>query len=453
MSSLGNVEGVEHWRITAKAEVQFSGQKIPSLDERVDAIKKAWIAVRRQHPTLAAISTAGQMRCRTIGADEDEIERWVHATFFVHEDMKFNDKLGDQFKAGDQARLHYLPMSGELVIQIRHAHTDGRGMFMLFGCLLDALGKILNSAEDPYADVGTGQITLSPAFHIAANIPDQATDEQLKCMETKLKKWTEGFPSLGVFSPTLNAEPSICAIERMMYSPEESSAIISAAKRLHFTVTHVMHAAMILGAKEHSNLTVSETNGAVDPQMAEIASSDNYLTSGVHDLRFLCEPKYQSHPVVSYHLGWPMLITLAPPSERTLVSTAGQIKAWYNAEKDDVVGLLPTLPQYVKSLKALIAEEAESGVASTSPHLSSMGIADKYLRKEYGTVGGTLVRVKDYWAQTETVTPDLEVVCLSLQGRIHLCISYNTAFHSAESMRRYLDLVRKQLLQGLNISV
>jgi len=134
----------------------------------------------------------------------------VQSTYFVHMDLSLLNNLGDKLQAGKQARLDYLPKPNEIVIQIRHAHSDGWGVFIMFDALLDALGKSLN-LQRSFAKYATDVIhygdRLSPPFHVAAKVPEQPTQDQLQRMETKLNTWMAGFPSIGVGSSTLHAKP------------------------------------------------------------------------------------------------------------------------------------------------------------------------------------------------------------------------------------------------------
>lgn len=273
-----------------------------------------------------------------------------------------------------RATLYLLPNTNEIVLHCRHDILDGIGSFIFFNNLL----QILASPRE--VSFGDEAKNLSPCFAVAAHLPE-ANLNQIDKMNSIVKKWVSSFPSLGLASTNLDHLPGPCEFQRLQFSVEDTAKVIAAAKDQAFTPTHVVHAALILAAKQHGDHFDDST----------------YSSFALFNLRGRCEAPFDSnkHPMATYHTGWPL--TVSPTS---LSGTAQQLKKVYTgflADEDSI----PMLTEYLRVLETVISTPPPA--PSTEPVVSSLGLVDTRLDDVYGKI-----KLKDFWLASEMVTPTVE---------------------------------------------
>jgi len=403
----------EHWAITATLKLHFGSPDF------VMAVKNAWIALRLTQPALAS-TNEGTNKVYQILSESEKLA-WLNETFKVMDSEINAIQLFAQLRPVARATLYILPKTKELVIRTSHDRIDGIGIVMLLDNLVYHIAFPTTLQLDEEAK------KLSPPFKIAASIPD-ATPAQLMKLGSTMESWLSNLPSIGLAAQTTEQLPSATKIAQIAFSPSQTSQVISQVKAKGFTVTHAVHAAIILATKLHAQIPNADTR--------------KYATFSVFNLRDQCMLPFNSstHAFSIYHSGWPIIIIPG-----TFDNTASQLKEFYEARREDP-DFLPMVAPLFSMLKG-VASTSKPSTPSSEPILSSLGVLEKRLKRQQGSV-----KVEEFGLALDTLTPQVYVVLWTWKDCLTIRACYNESYHVAESAERFLSLVKQELLMNLSIS-
>jgi hypothetical protein len=94
---------------------------------------------------------------------------------------------------------------------------------------------------------------------------------------------------------------------------------------------------------------------------------------------------------------------------------------------------------------------------SSIPLLSSVGVLDKYLGREFGEPergpgrGRGRWLIEDVWIAMTMLSAEIVAWLWSWDGEVTLSASWNEAYYTEEEAGRFLALLREELLTGLAV--
>ncbi|OZJ04446.1 hypothetical protein BZG36_02817 [Bifiguratus adelaidae] len=409
IGSLGAPFNRQQWAITASIKLRFESADV------ISQVKEAWTTLRYDHPTLAS-NTDGTRKVYHVGNDE-ELERWLKETFIVNDVSVTAKQLFSTLQPVKQVTLHLLLKSNELVLQSPHDRLDGIGCILFFDNML----RVLASPRKVY--FGDEAKNLSPPLKVAARAPEPS-DEQIMMLTKYMEHWVGSLPSVGLAISGKGQIPGATRIRQVTLSENQTRMLVTTAKGLGLTPTHVVHAATILAAKKHGNHN----------------DSAKYASFGLFNMRHQCEPPFSSskHPVSVYSYGWP--VTVASGDFATI---SAQLKKYYREYAADQDSISVSIP-YAKKLKSMLSVPPPH--PPTDPILSSLGIVDSRLQKAYGPI-----EVQDFWFAVDMLTYQVEVFVWTFQGKLTIEACYNEEFHHDASIEEFLAMLKDILFAELKI--
>ncbi|MCJ1248062.1 hypothetical protein MMC30_005277 [Trapelia coarctata] len=117
---------------------------------------------------------------------------------------------------------------------------------------------------------------LAPPLRLAAHIAN-TTPAQIDSAAMRIKQWIASMPSVGVGATNTNRMPGNSQLQRLQFSKHDTDRVIAAAKRRHWSPTHVFEAAAVPAARMHGGYS----------------SNTNYLSFGIFGLRGRCDQQYR----------------------------------------------------------------------------------------------------------------------------------------------------------------
>jgi hypothetical protein len=139
--------------------------------------------------------------------------------------------------------------------------------------------------------------------------------------------------------------------------------------------------------------------------------------------------------------------TVQCPSEFHQVS--GQVQAFYNSCKNATPDdLLDAVLCWTARTPEWPTESCSIPAPTSSPSvsLSSRGVTDKFIKARYSPF-----QVLDPWVVGTELSPGLGVSLATWQGVMCLRAAFNKAFQYQESVQKFLESVKRIVLEGLNI--
>ncbi|KAL8936335.1 MAG: hypothetical protein Q9216_004983 [Gyalolechia sp. 2 TL-2023] len=412
----------EHWAIRVHARFCWDH---PVTDSEA-AVRHAWKTMRFDHPQIASFAR-GDSRVYRI-PDPDGLASWLKDTFTVIADGTVDDLLASLRPAGLPS-LYFLPRSSDILIQIPHWYIDGIGSICLLNNMFEAM------AEPRQVTFGTEARNLSPGLEEAAGFPvDSITTHEQAALEM-LTEYTSSLPSIGL--PTANSQAVPGAIRRLALELPSGAlqALSCACKARNLTVTPVLHAALIVATR----------------QLAEPdTKASNYVSWGTFSLRRYLAPEFtdpRAHPVSLYLCGLPLTI-----KSSNFSAMASQLNDFYKqivrpASRAVIWPLLVPFTQ--KSAAAVCQPPPEDMQPASEPVLSSIGVADGYLKSRYGD----RLAVTRFWLGSEVLSREPLVYAWTWQDQLSLSVCYNEEFYTSVLMRRLLEVTWETLMEQLNIQI
>ncbi|KZF24340.1 hypothetical protein L228DRAFT_266685 [Xylona heveae TC161] len=410
MSVKGAPFGVEEFALTSAIKISLSGGQ--KLD---DAAKGAWKQLALTMPQLMA-SMEGVNKVLRLD-DYYNSDDWVSRTVFVDSTAPNATQLLSSLKPVNHPVLYIVTESNELVIRATHSAIDDHGIHLLWDKFLRAMAQ---PATIPLVSQNQlGQKLQPPAYPVAADLAQTTAGDELKAQQI-LADWAAQMPTIGVPVSKAGVVPVGSTRQRSKYSASETSQIIAKAKANGYSLTEVVHAALISAAAQMSN------------------SGAKYVSVVAVDTREFIEQQFQSTPLPFYESVWPLVI-----NPTNFFDIATQLKNFYNGlyTNPETKQLVP--PIFENFANLFLA----APVTSTDPILSSIGSLDGILQNNYGAD----IKLQDVWLAADSTTPQPIFHLTTFNEEIRLDVTYNQAYHADSTLGQYLQLVRQILLQQLQI--
>lgn len=468
--------------------------------------RSAWRKLREDHPAIAApvVYDSKTKLCKKVYdvplGGYTCVEDWVQAT------LKTIDKgqSGAEFANEDPPLGRYptiyivVPPSidqdsdkrllrRDIVFRSPHDIIDGIGTLMLFNRLLENISKATSSpigGFDPtweYFDLRD----LTPPLRIAACVspsPGLPQLQKLKAIQEANKAARTDAEVLSIPYKAGASMPLDSKRVSLYLSAKETYSIIAKCKECGATPTHAVHAAIALTVRDLQTRTSTKRKAkyisyALINLRQSLKESWSYLDKNPPPPRNYVVALY--HGISASHL----VVDLTVPSCSTPLPTPqesrdeflqalSQVKIFYHNAKvdDDYLHAVPSLfreltPPYSESLCEVPAPNPSPSVS-----LSSLGVVDKIIRRNYkgrsvpaffedgncNTVGEVRdgfrdIFVDDAWVMGSEYGTGLGLFLKTFQGRMEVSAAYNEAFHDEEEVRGFLKDVKKWVFKGLGV--
>lgn len=421
IGKLGGTSTREQWAVRAYAKFRYASS--PEATET--ALKHAWRSLRFLQPQMAAYLQEDYMIY--IATQSAGLESWMTETFLVETVLTVDELLATP-RPSSLPTLHYFPTSSEVLFCASHWRIDAIGASSLMNILFKFLAEPFHG---PFIDEGKN---LSPGRDDAARLPQNISHEEDNAATSLLMKYAINLPSLGLPVRSVNEGPDATRRAETRLSPTATTSIISACKTKNFTVTTVVHAAMILALQEMSSCK---------------SLGERYTSWGTFNYRPYVDPSRADpaiHPVAVMLCGLPISFTTSNFHEN-----ASALKPFYAQLQNPShsAALHAILAPYTRKCAAMSNQPLPPGIPQpTEPLMDSIGILDPYLQ---GSYGHGAVEITDFWLGSVVLTQQPLFYVWTWQGKMTLSVCYNEQFYKAGFIMSFIERVVSILLQELAI--
>ncbi|RBR24725.1 uncharacterized protein FIESC28_02498 [Fusarium coffeatum] len=448
--------------------ISLSIKTITHAGYEVDqALRKAWLALRYNHPTLASQTTQGSngewiKTYKTLDT-EDEKNAWVDKTLIDIATTQTGNEFANSWQPTPKIPTMYvvhLPteigfIRRDLVFRSPHDIIDGIGTLMLLNNFI-ALAAEAHEKGDAYevpALDGSETSNLSPSYRIAAKIPDKLSKAQVERLDAMAaqKEEVASDPNVEVLAlPYRKGETVPGRHQRvaLTLTQEETSQLLAACKNVKATPTHVFHAAAAIVMRDLQD----------KPAETKKVRYINYI---LQNERSNCSEPFNStrHPAAVYHSvsGQSLVVDmdLCPPSKHELdreefLTVLQTIKDFYLTVKQDrefyilaptmFANLTPTLPASPRPLPIAPPK------VHPSVSISSMGRVESIIAPETKAFSA-----KNPWVTGEELGNGLGLFLGTFRGEMELSAAYNDAWHTEEDVTGYLERCKSVVFGGLGL--
>ncbi|KAI0014881.1 hypothetical protein F4780DRAFT_150989 [Xylariomycetidae sp. FL0641] len=401
-------------------------------------LRRAWAHLRFRHPSLAAEASADTLRY-TVPASAAALDAWLDTTFRVAPaEATAADVVAAVFAPAPSAVLVLVPRDRALLLHSAHWRTDGLGALLLLDSFLDLAAS--DSARDDPAALPWGEepARLAPSVEALAHMPLTPTPAQRARAEELAATFSLAAGTVGIPcrpDAAAQAVPGGTRRAALALTPAQTAQVVAACKQRGVSVTAAVHAS-VAGA----NYALAEKDGA----------TRHYASTARFSLRpHLPHPD----PAGLYSIGW----TVSVPADADWDARARAYHAEYRrgtAAFAEEGGLAP-LREYAARLGGIVRRVLGGeweGEEPSDVDISSLGVADKVVRRTYGTPGEEgCFEVLAVHVGVEVLTRQGGVFVWTFRDRLNLSVGYNEAFHEAAQMEGFVRVVRDRLLEGLGI--
>lgn len=410
------------------ASVSYQFHETPSAAGIEEAGRQAWKAMRYRHPSIACtVNWKEKVFEYCSPVSDTEVESWLSSTFIVTE--LDTQSIIRQAKNRPLATLYLNPKSQSLLLQTSHWRFDGRGVLIFF----DAFLKSFTNPSPQSITFGDEHIRLSLPFDSVAYFPDPSPEDAAAEIDTVIDGFLAAQPSLGL-EPRANVEGQWLGSDavRMSFSQDETVALVKSIKKANVTVTQAVQAATYMAIS-----ALSSNNDQNHEGSAKIASMT------IVDFRPWCGEHATQTPASCY---FGAIMTIIEPGEFDSVTRQlGEL--WKKWVRTDLLrnGIAQFRDRFLP-----ITSQPMPFVLST-PFVTSMGILDNYLKKEYGH-GDKKLTVTDYCISDERVGRELVVFLWTFNDKLEINLAYNYGYLDREFVEKFGKTLKKELYQGLHLS-
>ena len=409
-------DGREHYTLFSVLKLET----VPSSDI-APALKHAWKQTRYEQPQIA--TTVDAMKKVYEVPDEKALERWLSSTFIVSSASSSED-LYSSVEPIKQATLYYLPKSSEVVLRAHHHTIDGIGILLLWHSYFEALkspAKEIKFGDEP--------ARLAPTMEKVLGYAEQPTQEQSERATALFMSWAGSIPGIGPVSQLGTASSGRCQNTELVFATDTTKALVAACKEKGVTVSAAVHAAYIQAIAKHA-----------DPE----SKLSQYVTAAQFNLRsYLPEPYSSSKYAASvYYTPLPYKADL-PASFWDLAKSLTEY--YQNSFKGDAEAL-ELKGHFARVLcGAVQTPEFLASPVSKDALVSSLGIGEQYLQREYGSA----IKIRDLKIGVDVVLGMSMLFFYTFQDKLRLVYAFNDGFERAENIQTYLDEVQTVLVQEL----
>ncbi|KAH6652462.1 hypothetical protein BKA67DRAFT_661202 [Truncatella angustata] len=414
--------------------------EIPDL-ELEQLLRNAWVTMRYENPGLA-LELEEYYKVYKIPYPE-EVDEWLSGTFHTFPTMTAEEAQKQHLLPESNPHLYWLPQNKELLLVGQHCYFDARTMWVFWGKLLDLVvsprdvhfgdeWKRLPLARDDL--IGMAQYPTMDGYAKAQTLVRKA-------LHAEAGKQFIALPPLNIkTSPDGKNSPSGAdrnGLLRYSITVPQTEALVRACKQAGVSVTAAYYTALSMSCRkiqaEHGtpgDLALSFHNFDARSWFAKEVDIDS-LTLGT-DL----------HGVL------PFCLDLSSGSFENVAGAANDnFKTLRDTFAKDYLGL--------DAINHLYKSFFVPGMPiSTFPNFSSFGIAERFLKSSFGDPTRHSITVEDTYTVNHSMLEGMSCVTIwTWQGRFHVAVTYNEAYHTEEMFQKLMRDSCDTMLQGLGISL
>jgi hypothetical protein len=433
------------------------------------ALRSAWLRLRYDHPTIASyVKSYTPFRPESVSV---QVEEWLEATFVPiissvsGVEWCNSDPIAPKFPTlfiitrphKDKADARTLRL--DLVIRSPHDVVDGIGTLQLLNNLLAHAAEAFGQSETWIPPPpGSECQNLSPPLRVAAAIPPILTLAQQAKLQSIVARNASLREGVEVLTLPFNQVPIIPGKHQRIaheISAVDTARILENCKLLDATATHVYHAAVAISIQ--------------DMQMSRPENRQaRYISYALLNERSKCTGEYgtSKHAAAVYHSvsGDNLFLDLVIQSATENMTIdqeqrRAKFQACVSAVRDfyrtqgssDDFALTPSfmslITPHIKD-PTLAPHEVPVPEPDMSPSvsLSSMGVIDKIIKPQHGSI-----KVDRPWVTGEELGTGLGVFLGTWEGKLQLSAAYNDAWHTGEEVDAYLKLCQDVVMKGLGL--
>ncbi|KAL4812734.1 hypothetical protein BDW67DRAFT_178499 [Aspergillus spinulosporus] len=444
------------------------GTPLQEVENRAEeALKSAWIRLRYDHPTIASrvqYDTAGR-RYKKIYETLTDVasqRQWADETFQV-----VSERMSGLEWCNAEPPVPALPtlflirapatddqvFRADLVLRAHHDIIDGMGTLLLFHNLFTLAAEAYGQVSYKLPQFGNEWLNLSPPLRKAAEIPATLSPEHQGHLREILEYNSALKTGVEIASPPFQRHIALPGKHQRVAVtlPESKTArLLAKCRALGLSVTHAYHASIALAV------------GTLQDRR-ETERTLRYISYCLINERHHCRDPYSTsaHPASVYHsvsgkglaidLTVPPLASpsITPMTEDIFLPVAEHVRDYYLEirNNEEHIKLVPaywamSILPYPESEPPAIPPRNETPSAS----ISSMGVLDKVIQHQYGSIS-----VDDPWVTGEELGTGLGLFLGTWKGRLTLSAAYNEAWHGKEEVLDVLNRCNDIVFQGLGL--
>ncbi|KAL4779664.1 hypothetical protein BJX76DRAFT_365097 [Aspergillus varians] len=438
-----------------------------------NALRKAWLRLRYESPTIASrVEYSKQMqRCRKVydmAATREAQTAWLENTFrIVRTEMSGLQwcnsdppvpELPTVFMIARSDRSSRM-VTADLVLRCRHDIVDDVGTLMLLNSLLAHAADAFDQGDAyPLPLFGEEWTRLSPPFRVAAGVPSTFSKQQQVRLD-KTVSWNAALKSevdIAVFPRRKNAiHPGRHQRVAITLSTESTHRLLKACKSLGLTVTHAYHTAIgivlrDLQRRQARPRIVRYINyGLLDerPQCEEPYRTPTHAASVYHSVSGECLAVDLTVPAASIG-ALEQLLDYSVPRRHEYMKVASAVRRFdlQNRNNKQRVQMVPSYwemitPPYPADNRT---PEVPMPYHAPSVSLSDLGILDRMVSPRHGAF-----KLDNPWVTREHLATGLGLFLGIWDGKLTLSATYNDAWHTRNDALLFLDRCNVVTIQAL----
>ena len=426
--------GKEHGSVTAVCE--FGVQS--ALKAPLETIfRDAWKALRFDFPALSVIADGSKKKY--VAATAERVEQWVMETFSVNTTHPANDLVPTLYLKKLPC-LIVLPQSSEVIFHCSHWRIDALGTCTILDRLFDLISQN-TTVQSPRWNLEYQN--LSPSLEDAFGCPRICSPAMEAMAETiRTRNFETSYPSAGLpLHSGPNIEPLSSQHQDIEITAKATSDLITACKAHNISITAAIHAACAEAVFDRSKHNNNHDYSTV-------------VSANVRHLLPSSAPQQQHHTKTTYACGTYVTgITHTVRRADDFITRSSQLTKAYKGDwmpKDYMTALRPIYQVHGEALLAAAAAATNNPTRPPASNVtvSSLGVVDRYLRSEHGTVV-----VEKFRLGSAIMTRQPTLYIWTFRGRLTMSVDYNEAYYSVDTMRALLESIRCCLEKELSVSI
>ncbi|KAI1463172.1 uncharacterized protein F4812DRAFT_447846 [Daldinia caldariorum] len=473
-SSIRSGEGC--YPVTACSSFTFEPSETTAtndIEEHVveTVLRKAWTVLHYHHPSLRTHverggDSSGWRRIYPTFKDKGEEKGWLDWTFKVidvdgdplqwYNNTSAPFEISTLFLIRSKEKGKYLD---HVFLRCPHDITDGVGILHLLNNLFTHAALVYEQGTQYVLPAwGNEHENLSPCIQLVTGIPESYTESQIKRFEEIQIRNRATYTHPGLLSLPTSSSPTTSSQggkrQRVAVSVSQTTTekILRGCKVLNtgVTVTHVFISALAIA--------LSELQLRKDKPYAV-----RYANQTMINLRPYCREPYNTpeyadapyHAVSTQALGIDLVVPgSADPSGVSkvdeLTKLSVQVRDYFKAVRpvssvDDNIIFSPLVFKRLTPPLSL-DPHAVLGTPICPVPLSSIGNIASMVSPVHGPF-----KLSWVWRASEPIGAGVAVLLATWDGRIELSAVFDTRYHSAEYVEKFLGRIMACVLEGLSI--
>lgn len=442
VGDMGQAVNRDHWAINCTATI--TPRRIPH-NQLHSLIRDSWVRMRFYHPSLAAYpDSSGANIVYAVPSSGEDLQEWASQTFNVMPDAECAGDVIADIAPSALVKLYFVPRTNEIVLHSTHWRTDGIGILLLMGQFLNLLVNqpaFANRATwDAFQSLAWGEEAerLTPSIEEAIRLQALGTPNTLH--EQIANDYTGTFAhTLGAIGIPFEGDPTTrpagTRSVQLALDPQTTATIVDAVKKKGLTVTAAVHASV----------------ASANHQLAEPEKKDRHYTSTIRLTLRPYLPEILSAPGMAsgmYTTGWMAKVDPLAPWQSRALAYQNEYKKGYPQDH------LLAHELYATRLCEVMKSPPPSDLEPPSDiDISSLGVADTLVARDYVSDDSQCgLEVKSLNLGINMITRQGVLYVWTFRDQLNFSLVYNEAYHKQEQMRQFVNLVKDDLLQHLDIA-